>query len=67
MLKNEEIFDLFKKSITSTIKSIGKTEDLEIEFSESTSNLKGNKMSFFDMQLCFRIVYLTLSATFIFP
>ena len=30
MLENEEIIDQFKKSLSATVKSIGKSEDIEI-------------------------------------
>ena len=38
MLENEEIIDLFKKSLSVTIKSIGKSEDLEYSFKLSFLN-----------------------------
>ena len=38
MLENEEIIDLFKKSLSVTVKSIGKSKDLEINFVDENSN-----------------------------
>ena len=44
MLENEEILDEFKKSITATVKSIGKSEDIEIEFVNEKPSINGNQV-----------------------
>ncbi len=44
MSKNENLVDQFKKSISATIKSIGKSDKLEIEFTENKSYLDGNQI-----------------------
>jgi len=41
MLGNEEIIDQFKKSLTATIKSIGKSEDIEINFVNDSPSING--------------------------
>tara|TARA_B100000378_G_C17715981_1_gene296949 strand:+ start:164 stop:355 length:192 start_codon:yes stop_codon:yes gene_type:complete len=45
MLENEEIIDLFKKSLSVTIKSIGKSEDLEINFVDENPSIDGNQIN----------------------
>ena len=37
MLENEEIIDQFKKSLSATVKSIGKSQDIEINFVDKES------------------------------
>ena len=44
-LENEEIIDLFKKSLSVTIKSIGKSEDLEINFVDENPSIDGNQIN----------------------
>ena len=41
MLENEELVNQFKKTISATIKSIGKSEDIEVEFVESDPKITG--------------------------
>ena len=45
MLKNEKIIDQFKKSLSATVKSIGKSEDLEIEFVNENPSINGKKIN----------------------
>ena len=45
MLENEEIIDLFKKSLSVTVKSIGKSKDLEINFVDENSSIDGKKIN----------------------
>ena len=42
MLKNEDIVEEFKKSLSVTVKSIGKNNDLEINFVKENPSIKGN-------------------------
>ncbi len=42
MLKNNEIVEEFKKSLSATIKSIGKNDDLEINFGKENPATNGN-------------------------
>jgi cobaltochelatase CobT len=42
MLKNEEILELFKKSLTSTTKSISQNKLVEINFTKENSSIEGN-------------------------
>ena len=44
MSENENLIDQFKKSISATVKSIGKSDKLEIEFTENKSYLDGNQI-----------------------
>ena len=41
MLVNENIIEDFKKSLTATIKSIGKSETIEVNFVKDVSSIKG--------------------------
>ena len=45
MLKNEEIVEIFKKSISSTIKSIGKSKNLEISFNNESFFIDENQIN----------------------
>ena len=45
MLKNDDIFEEFKKSLSITIKSIGKNNDLEINFIKDKSSINGNAIN----------------------
>ncbi len=42
MLKNSEFIEEFKKSISATVKSIGKNEDLEINYVKENPSIVGN-------------------------
>jgi cobaltochelatase CobT len=42
MQRNENLIEEFKKSLTATIKSIGKSETLEVNFSQEPSFINGN-------------------------
>ena len=42
MLKNEDILEEFKKSITATTKSISKNKKVEINFTKEISSIDGN-------------------------
>ncbi len=45
MSKNSEIIEDFKKSLSSTVKSIGKKEDLEINFVKDNPSIIGNTIN----------------------
>ena len=42
MLKNEDILEVFKKSLTATTKSISKNDQVEISFTKENSSIDGN-------------------------
>ena len=42
MLKNNEFIEEFKRSISATVKSIGRNEDLEINFVKENASINGN-------------------------
>ena len=42
MLKNEEILEQFKKSLTATTKSISQNKLVEINFTKENSSIEGN-------------------------
>ena len=42
MLKNNEFIEEFKRSISATVKSIGRNEDLEINFVKENPSINGN-------------------------
>ena len=41
MLVNDSIIDEFKKSLTATVKSIGKSESVEVNFVQDTPSING--------------------------
>ena len=45
MLKNNELVDEFKKSITATVKSIGKKEEIEINYVKENPSIIGNTIN----------------------
>mgnify|MGYP001198863755 FL=1 len=45
MLKNDDLVEEFKKSLSITIKSIGKNENLEINFVKDNSSIDGNSIN----------------------
>ena len=45
MLESKEIIDEFKKSLTATIKSIGKSEDIEINFVDEKPSINGKQIN----------------------
>ncbi len=45
MSKNSEVIEDFKKSLSATIKSIGKKEDIEINFVKENSSIIGNTIN----------------------
>ena len=45
MLKNEEIVEEFKKSLSATIKSIGKSDNIEINFVKDLPSVNGNTIN----------------------
>ena len=45
MLENEEVIDQFKKSLSATVKSIGKSKDIEINFVEEKPSINENKIN----------------------
>ena len=42
MLENENILEEFKKSLTATVKSIGKSDSIEVNFVKETSSIDGD-------------------------
>tara|TARA_Y100000590_G_scaffold100690_1_gene114460 strand:- start:844 stop:2616 length:1773 start_codon:yes stop_codon:yes gene_type:complete len=45
MLENEELIDEFKKSISATVKSIGKSEEIEIGFTDEKPSIVGKQVN----------------------
>jgi len=45
MLENKEIVNNFKKSLSATVKSIGKSENLEIKFVEENPSINGKQIN----------------------
>lgn len=45
MLENEELIDQFKKTLSVTVKSIGKSKDLEINFVNEDPSIKGKQIN----------------------
>ncbi len=45
MLKSSEIIEEFKKSLSATVKSIGKNEDLEINYVKENPSINGNTIN----------------------
>ncbi len=45
MLKNEGILEEFKKSLSATVKSIGKNNNLEINFVKENPSIEGNSIN----------------------
>ena len=45
MLENEEIVDLFKKSLSATVKSIGKSRKIEINFVDKNPSINGEQVN----------------------
>ena len=45
MLENEEIVDLFKKSLSATVKSIGKSGKIEINFVDKNLIINGEEVN----------------------
>ena len=45
MLENEEIVDLFKKSLSATVKSIGKSGKIEINFVDKNPSINGEQVN----------------------
>ena len=45
MLENDNIIDIFKRSLSSTIKSIGKTQDVEINFVSENPSINGKEIN----------------------
>ena len=41
MLENDEVLELFKKSLTATIKSIGKSDEIEVNFVQDSPSVDG--------------------------
>ena len=52
MSKNSEIIEDFKKSLSATIKSIGKKEDLEINFVKENPSIIGNTINLTEPKIC---------------
>ena len=48
MLENENIVEEFKKSLIATVKSIGKNNDLEINFVKENPSIEGNQINLSD-------------------
>ena len=45
MLENEEIVNLFKKSLSATVKSIGKSGKIEINFVDKNPSINGEQVN----------------------
>ena len=45
MLKNDDIVEQFKKSLSITVKSIGKNNDLDINFIKENPSIDGNSIN----------------------
>ena len=45
MLENDKIIEEFKKSLSATVKSIGKSDSIEINFVKESSSINGNKIN----------------------
>ena len=45
MLKNSEVIEEFKKSLSATVKSIGKNDEIEINFVKENSSINGNTVN----------------------
>ena len=45
MSENEDLVEIFKKSISSTVKSIGKINNAEINFVNENSSIEDNKIN----------------------
>ena len=45
MLENEELIEQFKKSLSATVKSIGKSEDIEINFVDENPSISGKEVN----------------------
>jgi len=45
MLENEEIVDLFKKSLSATVKSISKSGKIEINFVDKNPSINGEQVN----------------------
>ena len=48
MLKNENLIEEFKKSLSITVKSIGKNNNLEINFVKENPSIDGNSINLTD-------------------
>ena len=51
MLKNEEFLEEFKKSLSATIKSIGKSDLIEVNFVKDSSSINGNVINLIEPNL----------------
>ena len=45
MSVNEEIVDQFKKSLSAAVKSIGKSQEIEVDFIDDEPSIDGNKIN----------------------
>ena len=45
MLKNENIVEEFKKSLSITVKSIGQNNELEVNFVKENPSIEGNSIN----------------------
>ena len=45
MLKNNDLIDEFKKSLSATVKSIGKNNDLEVNYVKEKAFIAGNTIN----------------------
>ena len=51
MLENDELIEQFKKSLTATIKSIGKSNTIEVNFVKDTSSIDDQKINLIEPNL----------------
>ena len=63
MLENEEIVDLFKKSLSATIKSIGKSGNIEINFVDKNPSINGDQVNL-DKQKLFSDIFFRPNGAF---
>ena len=49
MLKNDDIVEQFKKSLSITVKSIGKNNDLDINFIKENPSIDGNSINLIEL------------------
>ena len=51
MLKNEEFLEQFKKSLSATVKSIGKSDLIEVNFGTESPSISGNVINLVEPDL----------------
>ena len=51
MLENDEILEEFKKSLTATVKSIGKSESIEVNYVQDSPSINGQIINLIEPNL----------------